>query len=564
MRPFLLLLLSAALAGQESAILRVTTRTVPVSVVVSGKDGQPVAGLSRDDFTILEDGKPQEITSFAVEALRILGSDAEPLPPGFHTNRHELKGGAPSAVTVILFDFLNTRFRDKAYSRQELIRFLRTGLRPADRIALYALDSELHLLYDFTSDASGLITALDRYQPLAPGALDTVDQTSPTTGLAALDASIFKMEQTLADLNAESRVHRTTAALEAIANRVVALPGRKNLVWVTGGIPFSLGVKRRMYQNPMSRKRAQIPSAAGRNRNPLDVDPQEEPYVDYPAASKRIFDSEIQRAVRAMDAADLAVYPVDARGLAGMTSMDAQDRRSFELDRRRKVATAGSMPEEISASRETMTVLAERTGGRAFFDSNAIAGAIRSAIDETRFVYVLGYHPSHGRWDGHFQPVQVKVNRSGVTLRHRGGYVAVPESPAPAERQAGLWSAVASPLESTGIRLVVSTRPDVPSEGRLGVRTMIEVADLTLTRKDGHLVGRIDFAYLEEPAADGKKSKLTRDEISINLTQEAYEKALEEQLFVQKDLALDASAGRLRVIVRDQASGAMGSVDIRH
>ncbi len=565
MRICVLFFLAALLIAQEPPAFRVTTRTVAVSVVAIGKDGQPVEGLTREDFTLLDGSTPQTITSFAVESLRILGANAVPLPPDIHTNRDQLRGGVPSAATVILLDFLNTRLRDKAYARSQLLEFLRRELRPQDRVALYALDAELRLLYDFTADAAGLIAALDRYQARAPGSIESVDQSAPATGLAALDVSLIKMEQTLADLNAEARVHRTTAALTAIANRLAGLPGRKNLVWITGGIPFSLGVERRMYQNPMSRKRAQIPSRrATANRNPLEADPEEDPYIDYPSG-KRLFEPEIQRAVHAMDAADLAVYPIDARGLAGTTAFDAQERRSFELDRRQKVATAGAVPEELSSSRETMTVLAERTGGRAAYDSNAISGAIRAAIDDTRTVYVLGYHPTHNRWDGHFQAIKVKVNRPGVTLRHRGGYVAAPaESQTAADRQAGLWSAVASPLESTSIRLLVATKPDLPTKGRLVVRVLIEPADLAFTRTAGQLTGRVDLAFLQEPTPDGKKSKLTRFELAIRLSQAEYEKALEEGLVVQKDLPLESCTWRLRVVVRDVESGATGSVDIRH
>ena len=89
--------MGAALAGQEEPVLRVTTRLVEVSVIVTGDKGRAVDSLTKDDFTVIEDGKPQRIESFSVEKVHLLPPPAEPLPPDIYTNRYELKGGAPNS-----------------------------------------------------------------------------------------------------------------------------------------------------------------------------------------------------------------------------------------------------------------------------------------------------------------------------------------------------------------------------------------------------------------------------------------------------------------------------------
>ena len=157
MRLAALVVLGAVLSAQEPPVLRVTTRLVEVNVIVTDKQGQPVEGLTKDDFTVTEGGKEQPITNFSVERMRVLPPPAEPLPPDVHTNRYELIGGAPSAVTLILFDLLNTRFRDKTFARLELLKFLRGQLRPHDRVALFALDSELHLLHGVAKGEQGFV-----------------------------------------------------------------------------------------------------------------------------------------------------------------------------------------------------------------------------------------------------------------------------------------------------------------------------------------------------------------------------------------------------------------------
>jgi hypothetical protein len=263
-----------------------------------------------------------------------------------------------------------------------------------------------------------------------------------------------------------------------------------------------------------------------------------------------------------MDAADLAVYPVDAQGLLGNPAVDAKNQRSLEFEQRRKT-TGTSLPEEFYSNRETMILLAKRTGGTAFLDDNDTARAIGAAVEDSRVNYVIGYHPSHGRWDGHFQRIKVSVNRPGVTVRHRGGYLALADEAVQAsDRQASLMQAARSPLDATGVRLVVATRADTPAPGRLDLRIIIEANDIALTRKGGRWAGRIDLAFVQQPTPDGKGATLIKDFVDINLTPEAYAKAVELGMIVPKELAMASSAHRLKIVVRDANSGALGSVEI--
>ncbi|MCE5307416.1 MAG: VWA domain-containing protein [Acidobacteriales bacterium] len=555
---------------QEPPVLRVTTRLVEVNVIVTDKQGRPVEGLTKDDFTVVENGKPQKIERFSVEKMHVISPPAEALPPDVYTNRYELKGGAPSSATVILLDLLNTRVRDKAFARQELLKFLRGQLRPGDRVALYALDLQLHLLHDFTTDATQLIQRLDRFGTNAPASPDTHDLTAPDVPdlrWKALAETTMQADQILSDMNAVARVQRTAGALEAIARRVSALPGRKSLVWVTGGVPLWLGIQQRMMQDPTQRRKiAEKPSGANPSANLPDSrkmsSESDEMFADYPAAAKRIFTEETERVGRAMDAADLAVYPVDAQGLLGAQGISASERKSMAFERREKLGGTG-LPDEFYANRDTMKILAERTGGQAFLDSNDLSGAIRAAVEDAQLTYVLSYYPKQERWDGHFQKLQVKVNRQDVTVRHRGGYLALPDTAVAAnDRQAGLMQAATSPLESTGIRLVVATRPDMPSPGRLSVRIMLDVRDIAFTNKDGRWACKIDLAFVQQPTADGKRTTLVKDDLDITLTPEAYAKVVEEGLIVPKELSMASSAYRLKVVVRDANSGAVGSVEM--
>jgi VWFA-related protein len=445
-----------------------------------------------------------------VDRLRVLPPPAEPLPADLYTNRYELKGGVPTSATAVLFDLLNTRMRDRYFARDEFAKFLRKQLQPADRVALYVLGHDLRLVHDFTSDSGELLRALE-VSRRAVALLDSFDPEKDANG------NTSKADQVISDLHAVSRVHQTVGALEAIGNRLAALPGRKNLVWVTGGTPFYIGME----------------------------DQRSQQQKKYEISRLRLFNEELERAARRLDAADVAVYPVDAQGLLAMAGPRA------------------GLPENFMAARDTMKILAARTGGRATLDSNDIAGAVRRALDDSKITYTLSYQPTHEKWDGRFQPIKVAVKRPGVTLHHRGGYFATAdESAAPANREEALNTAIANPVEATNIRLVVAIKEDTPTAGRLAVRTLIDPADLRLVLKDGRWTGQFDIAYVQQATPQGASVAVTKHQMDLKLAAEAYRKALDMGIVAQDHLNAASSAYRLRVVVRDVTTGATGTVEV--
>jgi VWFA-related protein len=145
--------------------IRVTTRMVLVDVVVTDKQGKPVPGLRAEDFIVEEKGKSQKIASFTTSPEA--GSNPEPLPPGIYTNRAQYRApGGP--ITVLLLDALNTAFKDQAYARQQMLKFVQQQYRPGQRMAVFTLTGQLRVLQDFTSDPQILYSALQRFRPEPP------------------------------------------------------------------------------------------------------------------------------------------------------------------------------------------------------------------------------------------------------------------------------------------------------------------------------------------------------------------------------------------------------------
>jgi VWFA-related protein len=526
----------AAPAKEETPVLRVATRLVQVNVIVQDKKGEPVADLTRDDFVLLEQGKEQPIRIFSVESSRSLPTRAEPLPADTFSNRLEHRTGVPTSVTVILLDGLNTRFEDQAYAKDQIIKFLKQ-LQPQDRVALYTLGRELRILHDFTNDAQALLRSLGRYKGRISTELTASEPPEPDTGPSPLDDWLSEAgreireaaqrmregEQRIADFYTINRAQQTLKALEAIANHLSRIPGRKNLIWVSGSFPFSIG---------------------------LDA-----PYgPDSAPRERRTFSLETERTARALSSANLAIYPVDARGLVGLPTFSAE---------RRTPGNTMSMMSSLRRTHDTMNILAERTGGQAFYNTNNINGAIRRSIEDSRVTYVLGYYPTHGKWDGKFHEITVKVKRPGLRIRHRRGYFAFAEHPIDdKERQAALRDAVWSPLDATALGVLVHIGTvKIQGTDQLEVTIYIDPRDITLAEKNGRWTGALDFLFLQRNA-EGRELTGINDRADLQLKRETYEQVVKNGMKLTRHLELKPNAYQLRIVVRDQSTGALGSVNI--
>ncbi|MGH9788205.1 MAG: VWA domain-containing protein [Candidatus Acidiferrales bacterium] len=279
-----------------AAVLRITTRLVLVDVVVTDKDNRPVTGLTRDDFVLLEDGAPQTISTFSFEspASRAAGRPAPPpLPENVYTNRPEYRM-PPGPLTILLLDALNTPATDQSFARQKMLEYLETQLLPNQRTAILGLTTSILILQDFTTDPALLKAAVRKHLPQTSAALareeggveipEFIASALPEEALQNIER--FETESSAVAL--DSRVKTTLAALRIIARAVAGYPGRKNLIWVSAAFPFTF-----------------IPEDS-ENYDLL-----------------RFYADDIRRTAGSLTDAQVAVYPVDARGLVGPSALSS-------------------------------------------------------------------------------------------------------------------------------------------------------------------------------------------------------------------------------------------------
>jgi VWFA-related protein len=511
--------------------LRATTRLVQVSVVVQDKKGNPVPGLKKTDFSLQDEGAPQEIAFFSGE----FGANrpAKPIivPVNIFSNRFEQAGRAPGTVTVILLDLLNTSFEDQSYARNQVIKFLQL-LKPQDHVAIYVLTSRLSVLQDFTSDSSALLRALEQYKGYRSQRLDASNPAPIELPNATNDPHIKQLQDFLntgmgkiSDTANESRADSTAQAIVAIANHVSRIPGRKNLVWVSGSFPLAIGF-------------------SGYQLTPVD-------------RSRIDFSPELLRAARAVNQVNMAIYPVDARGMMTGAEITASAHTSFD---RAHLPTL-STPDETNF--DSMVLLADRTGGKAFHNTNDFSGALRQAFADSESTYMLSFYPSHGKWDGKFHELKVRSSLPGINLRYRKGYFASPDQAnSGAESKAALNAAAYSPVESTGLDVAVEvTHAEPPAKKILHFVVGLDVRQLFLKEDGEHREGTLNVVLVQLDAENKSLSAEPRL-INLNYTAQEYRALLRTGITLTRNLPIVPKATIVRVLVRDTATGEIGSVTV--
>jgi VWFA-related protein len=419
--------LSTAVPASSGITLKTNARLVVVDVVVTDKHQQPVHNLKQSDFTLLESNTPQTISHF--EEHIYPNPKAQPaaplpvLPPGFYTNFYpDLPG---DSLNIILLDTLNTPLEDQARARERLKTYLKTE-KPGIRTAIFGLGTRLVLLQGFTSDPAVLRSILEKKptsgsilidNPLSGGDKNAAanqlgDDAKKFTDAMGNGPTEIQIVANLAQIEAmkqsfqlKLRAQYTLDAMNLLARYLSGLPGRKNLIWFSGSFPINV--------LPNGEK----PGGTGGD------------FFD-PFSGVVSSETEFRQTVALLAHAQVAVYPVDARGLITSTAIADVTDRGPQYGRN----PAGIAKDDTDffqqtvAEHGTMTDMAEQTGGRAFVDTNGLTQAVDAAIESGSNFYTLTYAPTDSTSDGKFRKIQIHLQQ-GLNLAYRRGYYADDPNP---------------------------------------------------------------------------------------------------------------------------------------
>jgi VWFA-related protein len=418
--------------------LHVNSRAVLIDVMVTDKDGKPVKGLTKDAFRVSEQSKPQPIAYFeehrglAPEKQRTIAMPQ--LPEDVFSNYSPI--GTPPAVNILLLDALNTPMPDQIYLRQAAEHYLKT-LKPGSRLAIFTLGLKLRFVEGFSDDPALLAAALgyrknDKPEPavLLQSQEETVAQDTVVglmnqmvgAGAGAITsagpaAMIQSFEQFMGETKyaqTADREYRTTQALQQLSTYLSAFPGRKNLIWMSGGFPLDLFGLTDMRFDDTIPKTVNLLAAARVALYPVDVRGTWTPELTM--AENR--SDETVRTPQEMIGPALGFPPTATDPSTINRGQDSVTTPSGMLTHQLQAESAAN-----NSSNAAMEMVAEQTGGKAFYNKNDLSAIIAGVVSSSSDFYTISYTPTDTNMDGAFRKIGVSVDGK-YHLSYRRGYYA--------------------------------------------------------------------------------------------------------------------------------------------
>ncbi len=468
-----------------SVTIRANARLVLVDVVVTDKKGQPITGLKAEDFTVDENGKKQKISVFVAPGMAARPKP-ESAPPGVLWNRPEHVGPA-GVPTVLLLDALNSPFKEQAYARSQMLKYVVEQSQPGQLMAVVGLTDRLHVLQQFASDPQILLTAIKNYRPqeqilqaLPPPAVgEPPDAGLRGGGVAALLAveagqQVASFGNLQVGYDLERRTLITIEAMRSLSRMLGGLQGRKTVVWLTADLPFDLIPENRNITD--AELAADLPHMGNQELTVKGAG-------TVASEERELHGQAIKDAEAQLASAGIAIYPVDVRGLVGgMEGLaEVNYRRDADANHAGQANDAIEQAGSLAASQGTMREVASETGGRAYMNQNEIRRGVASVVSDSNASYEIGYYPENKKWDGKYRKIAIKVAQDGTQIRHRRGYFAIDPVPAKdVDYERDVAEALMVGAPATQVSFMARTNPTEPGK----IRVMFLVDAHTLSAED--------------------------------------------------------------------------------
>ncbi|MGH9629280.1 MAG: VWA domain-containing protein [Bryobacteraceae bacterium] len=413
-------------AVPDAPQFRGSVELVEVPVSVSDRNRRPVTDLSVEDFDVLERGRPQTVSMFEKISIPSATSmrNSLTIPRDVATNHFP----ANTRAFIIIIDDVHIQLQRTQAARMLVRQFIERHVEQFDLVALVTTSNQFGMVQDFTTDKARLLALVDRFTGLMPAGAASEDR-----------AFLNDVYDAQATANAIARFARHLAH----ENR-----HRIALILVSEGIEYNI----------------------------YDADDRRS--VDVVRAT--------DEAIKALRRANVTLYAIDPRGLASVEG-DRLERfdTSADAPSRVRITTSVTAPgarERLALSLQSLTHMAERTGGFAAINTNDYHGAFTRIIEETGTYYLLAYYPNPVGRTGEFRDIEVKVRRPDVYVSARQGYVVnqtrngQKNSESSGQPSTGhLLKVLASALPKPDLPLRVQTIPLHGDHGRARVQVIVEV-----------------------------------------------------------------------------------------
>lgn len=526
------LLAAYPLLPQERPTFSTTTNVVVVNVTVLGRNGMPVENLAKEDFQVFEDGKLQRIS--AVDFQHLSGAPLPEVNENSGVNRNAVATAklsplpnvpAANPVTryqdrrlmIMLFDFSSMQPAEQIRAKNAAIQFLSHQMTTSDTVSIMTFGTELDTLLDFSSDRDLLINTIQRFRigessenaAFADEGADAQDQ----SGQFVADETEFNI------FNSDEKL----AALEEAAHKLAQYPEKKALIYISSGI----------------------------QKNGVDNQ------------------SQLRATVNAAVRANVAFYPIDARGLSALVPGGDATQAGAVGNNLYSGAGQRSLKENFNNQQETLATLALDTGGKALLDSNDLSEGMRQVQKDFSSYYVLSYVSSNTAQDGRYRRIQVKLApRLAATLKakldYRQGYYAPTTFARMSgdDKEAQLSQALLSenPVTDLPIGVEVDFFRLEKDKYFAPISVKIPGSALAFRSKGSKQATELDF-QAEVRDTRGRPAATVRDTIPLKITQEVAGQVVQKSIQYSTGVTLTPGSYKLRLVARENGEGKTGTFE---
>ena len=535
------LLLALSCVAQQTDEPVVTFKSsstlVIVSVFVRDRDGKPVEGLKKEDFKLLEDGKPQNISVFEFQKLddpvsEVKAPEAAKAPDVAPARREAApKSKAPAAITpskpgevryrdrrliAMLFDFSGMPQPDQLRAQDGALKFIRQQMSPNDVMAILSFSNALKVEQDFTSDRDRLAEVIKSFrigEGTYVGAIaETGDDDEQDTQAAfTADQSEFNI------FNTDQKL----SALESAAKMLGSLPERKALVY------FSSGVGKTGTEN----------------------------------------ESQLRSTINAAVRSNVAFYPIDARGLVALPPGGDASTSAPRGSGIFSGSTQQRQRQQFSGQQETLSTLAHDTGGKALLDDNELDAGIVQAQQDMRSYYILGYYSANPALDGKYRKVALSLTgtqHASFKLDYRQGYFSAKEfkkfNSTDKERQLEEALLLGDPLTDLPLALEVDYFRLTPERYFIPVSVKIPGSEIPVAKKGSNGITALDFIG---QIRDSKSAIVgsVRDGIQVKLSDADAAQLTKKNMQYDTGFTLPPGKYKLKFLARENQTGKMGTFE---
>jgi VWFA-related protein len=514
-----ILLVPSLPAQQADFTFRSRTEVVLVNVTVRDKDGNFVRNLKPEDFTVLEDNKPQKVLSFDLEntdavpttdvaQVKLLNPPKSTEPAPSPTPKELFKD---RRLIILFFDLSSMQPDEIARAAVSAQNYVEEQMAPADLVAIVSLGDSLSVDQDFTADKVQLKKVLQSYNGGAGQGFEQGD-TGATEGTADTGNSFTADDTEFNIFNTDRRLE----ALRAIAQQLAYVDQKKSLIY------FSSGMTRTGIENQ----------------------------------------SELRAATNAAVRANMAIYTMDIRGLQAV--VPGGDASSASL-RGTSAYSGQSMLNAFDSnfsSQETLVTLAGDTGGRAYLDSNDFGKVFKGVQEDTSSYYMLGYHSTNPARDGRYRHITVKLNQAGYKVQYRKGYYAPADfkHSNDEERERQLDEELASDLPSTDLHVYMSAGYFRLGEDKFSIPVSLVVpgSEIPFIEKKDQDKATLDIVGV---VTDEKKRPISDTRDTVKLAVHTAAEVRRKNVQYNTGFVLPSGKYHFKFVLRENETGRMGSFE---